>query len=147
MQLTGSAFKAQHFKQLIQLLIKLENNNSLKKTLGSNDFNDPSSVSKFFVKGDFFKTLRKIVQLYKKNQNLSEQKLVKKLLDFLIQNKASNKFEQSVVLTLGDAIFGERKFESLRNPTSFKNLLSALKIKSVESFVEAVDIIDTILSL
>ena len=147
LQLTGSAFKAQHFKQLIQLLIKLENNNSLKKTLGSNDFNDPSSVSKFFVKGDFFKTLRKIVQLYKKNQNLSEQKLVKKLLDFLIQNKASNKFEQSVVLRLGDAIFGERKFESLRSATSFKNLLSALKIKSVESFVEVVDIIDTILTL
>ena len=147
LKLTGSAFKVQHFKQLIKLLIKLEDNKSLKKTLGFSDFNDPSSVSKFFVKGDFFKTLRKIVQLYKKDQNLSEQKLVKKLLDFLIKNKASNRFEQYVVLTLGEAIFGERKFESLRSSISFKNLLSALKIKSAESFVEVIDIIDTILTL
>ena len=147
LNLSGSEFKEQHFKQLISLLIKLEDKNSIKKTLGSKDFTDSSYISKFLVKGDFFKTLKKILQLYKKDQNLSEQKLLKTLVDFLIQKKASNKFEQYVVLTLGEAIFREKKYESLRNSISFKSFLSAVKIRSLESFEEVVDVLDTIFTL
>ena len=145
--LSGTSFRESHFKQLIQLLLKLEDKKSIKKTLGSMDFNTPSVKTKFFVKGDFFKTLEKILQLYKKNQNIKEKKLVQSLLDFLMQNKASNKFEQYVVLTLGDAIFSKKKYASLRNATLFKNILSAIRIPSLAPFVEVVNILDLILSL
>ena len=145
-QLSESEFKEQHFKQLINLMIALEDKNSLKKILGSKDFNYKYYVSELFVKGDFFKTLKKILQLYKKDQNLSDQKLVKTMMDYLVQNKASNTFEQHLVLTLGVAIYSERKYGSIRSSVSFKNILSAIKIRSLESFVQVTDIIYTILS-
>lgn len=144
--ISWSKFNEKHFKQFVGLLVTLEENNLLNKVIGSNKVNTSSSLKNFFVKGDFFKTLNNLIQLYKKKQSLSEKKFILTLVDYLSQNKTSNKFEQYLTIILGEIIFKEKKYVSLRRHNLFENILSAIKIRPIESYLEVVEVIKVLLS-
>ena len=66
-------------------MVKIEEKNLFIKPIWSNKVNTSSSLKKIFVKGDFFKTLNNLIQLYKKKQSLSEKKFILTLVDYLFQ--------------------------------------------------------------
>ena len=144
--ISWSKFNEKHFKQFVGLLVTLEENNLLNKVIGSNKVNTSIFLKKIFVKGDFFKTLNNLIQLYKKEQSLSEKKFILTLVDYLFQNKTSNKFEQYLTIILGEIIFKEKKYVSLRRYNLFENILSAIKIRPIESYLEVVEVIKVLLS-
>ena len=139
-------FNEIQFKQFIRLMVKIEEKNLFIKPIWSDKVNTSSSLKKIFVKGDFFKTLNNLIQLYKKEQSLSEKKFILTLVDYLFQNKTSNKFEQYLTIILGEIIFKEKKYVSLRRHNLFENILSAIKIRPIESYLEVVEVIKVLLS-
>ena len=139
-------FNEKHFKQFVGLLVSLEENNLLVRVIGSKNFNALNFLKNIFIKGDFFKTFNNFIRLYSQEQGLSDKNFVKILLEYLFLKKASNKFEQHLTIILGEAIFKEQKYESLRRHNTLENILNTIKISSIESILEVVEVIKTLLS-
>ena len=145
--ISWSKFDEKHFKQFVGLLVTIEENNLLNKVIGSKNFNTPGFIRNIFVKGDFFKTLNNFIRLYKKEQNISEKKFIEILLEYLFLNKAISKFEQHLAIILGEAIFKEKKYESLRRHNTFESILNAVKIRPIESILEVVEVAMVLVSV